>query len=76
MEYTVIGDDVNVGWRLNGLAAAGDIIISKKTLELIGDLVNVDPLPPQRVKGKSEPVTSFKVLSIKEQTDGKQTSAG
>jgi adenylate cyclase len=65
MEYTVIGDNVNVGSRLNGLAAAGETIISKKTLELVGDLVTVEPLPPQRVKGKSEPVESFKVLSIK-----------
>jgi adenylate cyclase len=74
MEYTVIGDDVNVGSRLNGLAAAGEIIISKKTLEMIGDLVTVDPLPPQKVKGKSEPVESFRVLSIKGESHDQETS--
>ncbi len=66
MEYTVIGDDVNVGARLNGLAAAGEIIISKKTLELAGSRVVAAPLPPQKVKGKSEPVESFRVLSLEE----------
>jgi len=66
MEYTVIGDNVNVGARLNGLAAAGETIISKNTLELVGGLVSVEPLPPQKVKGKSEPIEVFRVLSLKE----------
>ena len=66
MEYTVIGDNVNVGARLNGLAAAGETIISKNTLELVDDLISVEPLPPQKVKGKSEPVEVFRVLSVKE----------
>jgi adenylate cyclase len=66
MEYTVIGDAVNTASRLNHLAQAGDVVISKTTYEPIRHLVTVQELEPQMVKGKSEPVQVFRVLSIKE----------
>ncbi len=66
MEYTVIGDAVNTASRLNGLAAGGEVIISKSTLEPIQHLVKVQEREPQKVKGKAEPVQTYKVLEIKE----------
>lgn len=63
MEYAVIGDSVNVASRLNGLAAAGEIIVSASVYAgLPRSLVTVKALPPQHVKGRSEPVSTYKVL--------------
>lgn len=63
MEYTVIGDSVNVASRLNKLAGPGEIIISKNVYEQVGDLITVEKLPPQTIKGKSEPIETFRVLN-------------
>jgi adenylate cyclase len=66
MEYTVIGDSVNMASRLNDLAGPGEIIITKSVFESTKDLVFVEPLPPQPIKGKSERVEAFKVVGLKE----------
>jgi adenylate cyclase len=65
MEYTVIGDTVNVADRLNGLAGPGEVIIGKDILDQLDDLLVVEALPPKTVKGKAEPIEAFKVLRIK-----------
>ena len=66
MEYTVIGDSVNVASRLNSLAGSGEIIISKSIYEATKNIISVKPLPLQKLKGRSEPVEVFQVLEIKE----------
>jgi adenylate cyclase len=68
LEYTVVGDSVNVASRLNGLAGAGEIIISGVIYEQIQNMVAVEALPPQELKGKSEAIKIYKVLGIKDRT--------
>ena len=66
MEYTVIGDSVNLAAHLYRLANPGEIIISKSAYVHLKDILEVEPLPPQYIKGKSEPVETFRLLGIRE----------
>ncbi len=64
MEYTVIGDSVNVAARLNALAKSGEVVVSQQVKESLDQLMTTQSLGPQNIKGKSEPVEAFKVLSM------------
>lgn len=66
MDTTVIGDSVNVAFRLEGLAPKyhADIIVSAQTLEAISDSkdIQVRVLDWVRVKGRQAPVRVYEVL--------------
>jgi adenylate cyclase len=64
VDYTVIGDAVNLGARLCGIAQAGQILISEATYQLARDHVQVNKLSPVRVKGRTEPVQIYEVLGL------------
>ena len=61
-DYTAIGDTVNLAARLEKQAKAGQIIISRFTLDAIGDKFPLRPCDEIRVKGKQEPVQIYEVL--------------
>ena len=67
MEYTVIGDNVNLASRLTREAKADDIIISDSVYEKVADIANVDKLEPVMVKGKSKPIQIYRVKELKSQ---------
>jgi adenylate cyclase len=66
MEYTVIGDTVNLTAHLNRLAGPGEIIITKSVAEYLEDMITVEALPPRCIKGKTNPIEMFKLLGIKD----------
>ncbi len=75
MEYTVIGNSVNIASRLNGIAGSGEIIISKTVYEEVIDVIHAETLPAQMIKGKSEPLEIFKIQGLKEKPDAKYKNA-
>ncbi len=66
MDYSVIGDTVNVAARLEGVAGPGQVIITEKTKDLLGEGFKVRKLDPVKVKGKSDPVNIYSVEDMKE----------
>jgi adenylate cyclase len=67
MEYTVIGDNVNIASRLTSIAKAGEILISERTYEHISkkELFNIEQRGKVSVKGRKEEVQILNVTSLK-----------
>ncbi|MBT3992324.1 MAG: HAMP domain-containing protein [Rhodospirillaceae bacterium] len=63
--FTVMGDPVNLGSRLEGASKAygTHILISDRTKELAGDTITTREIDLIRVKGKVEPTRIFELLS-------------
>ncbi len=62
MDYTVIGDTVNLASRLCSNAAGGQILVSDSTFRQLGGALPAERLDPIRVKGKAEPVEIYQLL--------------
>ena len=70
MEYTVIGDSVNIASRISEIAEPGEIIISSNIYQQIPDFIDAEPLRPHKIKGRSRPIRTYRALYIKEQHHG------
>jgi adenylate cyclase len=64
MEYTAIGDNVNLTQRLESVAEKGQILISSATYEKVKHKVRATMLDPIKVKGKTDKVIAYSVEGL------------
>jgi len=61
LEYTLVGDTVNLTQRLQQWAVAGEIILSQPTHDALTSPVECEALEPATVKGRHTPVIAFRI---------------
>jgi adenylate cyclase len=61
LEYTLVGDTVNLSQRLQQLAAAGETVLSEATCQGMSTPAGLTALPEQLVKGRDTPIRAFKM---------------
>jgi len=65
VEYTVIGDTINLASRICSATPAGEIWIGQDTYCQAMDSVEVEKLESQTFKGKTEPIVVYRVMSLR-----------
>jgi len=63
MDYTVIGDCVNVASRLEKIAGGGEIIIGEQTFRLVRNLFKTEKKGALKLRNKAEPVRCYNVVA-------------
>lgn len=63
IQYATLGEATNLSSRICDLAPAGEIYVGGATRERLGEETEwpLDPIPPQTIKGREEPLTLFSV---------------
>ena len=62
MDYTIIGNEVNLASRLQSHAELGGILMSHETYSLVKDAVLAEEQDPIQAKGFAKPVRNYKLL--------------
>ena len=65
MEYTVIGNHVNLAQRLQAKAGAGKVLINQRTFSMVKDVIETEKIHNINLKGLNKPVTAYNVLGMK-----------
>ena len=64
LDYTAMGDSVNLAKRLQEVALPSQILLSEETYQLVADHVEVRELEPIQVKGRSQYTRVFELVSV------------
>jgi adenylate cyclase len=65
LNYTVLGETVNVAARLSSNAGPAEILVSQQTYEKVKSHIRAEPIQPQSMKGISKPLKVFSVQGFK-----------
>jgi class 3 adenylate cyclase/tetratricopeptide (TPR) repeat protein len=65
MEYTAIGDAINLAARMEQTAVPGTVQISDETYKLVAPFFDFEALGEVEVKGKAAPITTYRPLGVK-----------
>lgn len=68
VEYTALGDAVNVAARMEQTAEPGTVRVTADTWALVSDHFDGEQIGPVEVKGKSEPVVAVRVIAPRRET--------
>lgn len=66
MNYTVLGERVNLASRLCSIANGMEILVDQTTIQELGCLAEAETIEPMQLKGFSEPVPAYRLLSIEQ----------
>ena len=64
IEYTLVGDTVNLSQRLQQWGEAGETVLSEQTWAALDDKPAAELLPAAQVKGREAPVVAHKIRSV------------
>ena len=62
MDYTVMGDPVNVASRLEEIAQPNQILIGEETYKHVKDRFKINEVGLRKVRGKREEILLYEVL--------------
>ncbi len=68
MNYTAVGDTVNLAARLQQMSFDGRILISNATFERVRDYVGTECIGTVKMKGRIEPVLTYEIQSVNART--------
>lgn len=68
IEYTALGDAVNVAARLQAAAPIGGVVVGAATERQVREAFELRPLGPLELKGRAAPVLAFEALRLREGT--------
>ncbi len=64
VQFTVVGDTINMASRMEGLAEPGTVYITEDTYRLAEGFFRFEALGEQQVKGKREPIKAYRVIAL------------
>ena len=65
LEYTAIGDSVNIAKRIQDTAAANQILVSAEMYPQVASRVDAHPVGAIQLKGKSQPISVYEIIGIR-----------
>ncbi len=76
VEYTAMGDAINLASRMEQSAEPGTIVIAENTARLVRHAIELESLGALNVKGKAEPVNAYRVAGVKAERESTRGVVG